>query len=57
MTTVNGQSVITGIVADYVCIDDVRIKKVTVGLLNEEINENYCGIINPEILNGGDDVL
>ena len=57
LTTVNGQSVITGIVADYVCIDDVRIKKVTVGLLNEEINENYCGIINPEILNEGDDVL
>ena len=25
--------------------------------MNEEINENYCGIINPEILNGGDDVL
>lgn len=57
VTTVNGQSVITGIVADYVCIDDAEIKKVTVGLLNEEIGENYCGIINPEILNEGDGAL
>ncbi len=54
VTTVNGRSVISGIVADYISIDNVKIKKVTVGLLSNAVGGNYSGIINPEILDGGD---
>ena len=57
LTTVNGKSVISGIVADYISTDNIIINKVTVGLLDDDIGESYSGILNPEIFSEGDIAL
>lgn len=50
LSTVNGENRVFGIVADVVSWEDFKAEKVTIGLIKSKINENYNGIINPEIV-------